>query len=179
MASSTASRRYAQALYELAAEQGAAESVHTDLAGLMDLFASSPVWRGFVTEGFGPRAQRSEALGDVLQGRVHELTLRFLRFLDARRRLSLLPGIITAWTERYDSERSILRARVISAAPLTEEQAGRLRDQLSKRFGKSVVLTVSVEPALIGGLKVQVSDHVFDISLETQLQHLHHNMLRA
>jgi F-type H+-transporting ATPase subunit delta len=61
---------------------------------------------------------------------------------------------------------------VTSAEPLAKDELGRVTDALSKISGKQVLVTTTVDPALIGGLVARVGDMVFDGTLRTQLNQL-------
>ena len=63
-----------------------------------------------------------------------------------------------------------LVATVQVAMPLEPAQAERLRDILSRRYQKNIHLQVSVDPSVVGGMKVRVGSQVFDGSVATIIQ---------
>lgn len=60
-------------------------------------------------------------------------------------------------------------ATVTSAVPLQAAQLERLRSVLSARYGATLAFNTVIDPALIGGLRVQVGDDVIDSSIATRL----------
>lgn len=179
MAGTTAARRYAKALFALSAEQKSTEQVHADLEALVGLMDTSAEWSSFILSPFGSSEKRVQLMDNTLKNRVHPLTLRFLGFIDQKRRISLLPLIQTEWLALYDASKNIIRAKVYTAVPLTESQLTALNAKLSKRFGKTVVLSTGTDTSMIGGMKIHIGDHVFDYSIESQLQHLQKQMTYA
>ena len=63
-------------------------------------------------------------------------------------------------------------ARVISAINLSQAQLERLGRALNAVYGRELKLDVSVDPAVLGGLRVQVGDEVIDGTVETRMSDL-------
>ena len=179
MSITTAARRYAKALFALSSEQQAVDAVHTDLESLVGLMDISADWKSFVLEPFGSMDKRSQLLESVFTTGIHPLTRRFLVFIDQKHRISSLKYIQAEWVALYNKSKGILQARVISAKPLSDSQQSALSAKLNVRFGKNIILTTGLDPAMIGGIKVVVGDQVFDYSIETQLQMLQKQMIYA
>ena len=63
-------------------------------------------------------------------------------------------------------------ARVESAQPLDHDQLVRLREGLDRLYGRELKLTTEVNPALVGGLRVQVGEEIIDGSVTHRLNQL-------
>ncbi|PTT68541.1 F0F1 ATP synthase subunit delta [Arthrobacter sp. HMWF013] len=63
-------------------------------------------------------------------------------------------------------------ATVKVTRPLTETQFARLQSGLNSLYGRELKINVSVDPELIGGIRVQVGDEVLDASVITRLGQL-------
>ncbi len=70
------------------------------------------------------------------------------------------------------SQRGRVVATVHTAAPLTDAQRARLSDSLSRRYDGQVSLNVVIDPAVVGGLRVQIADDVIDGSISARLADL-------
>jgi F-type H+-transporting ATPase subunit delta len=68
---------------------------------------------------------------------------------------------------------------VTSAGELPADAVERIRDVLSKRTGKDIVLEVKQDPSLIGGLVTQIGDLVLDGSIRTQLLNMRESLKRG
>lgn len=66
------------------------------------------------------------------------------------------------------------RAHVESAVKLTEAESQAIVRMLSRLAGHEVSLTNTVEPSLIGGIRVTMGDWVVDSSLRNELQEMAH-----
>ena len=85
---------------------------------------------------------------------------------------ALVGRLVERFAEEVAARRQRWIAHVSTSRPLTEGQLGRLQEQLNKLYGKDLKLTVEVDPALLGGLKVQVGEEVIDGSVATRLDEL-------
>lgn len=63
-------------------------------------------------------------------------------------------------------------ATVQVAKPLGADQLTKLQLGLSRRFGRPVTVNEVVDPAIVGGLRVQLGDDVIDDSVSAKLGHL-------
>src|SRR5690349_18894043 len=91
----------------------------------------------------------------------------FLTLLREQRALKSMPRILDQVQKLEDIGAGVRRVRVEAAEALDQDQ---LAKQLSKALGP-VTVDLTVNPALIAGLKVQVGDELIDASIATQLQH--------
>ena len=165
--------RYASALFELAAEQGAVTAVESDLETLGAALAESADLREVTTNPELSRQAQGEAIAAVaaLLG-LGELSGNFLGVLAANRRLSAVGDMIRAFQMIAAAQRGEVTAEVASAHPLTEEQLNALKDKLTARQGRTVKLKSSVDPDLLGGLVVTIGSQRIDGSIRTRLNSL-------
>ena len=83
--------------------------------------------------------------------------------------LALIGEIAKQFDElRHDHER-VLRARITSAQPLSEQQRGEIVAALEKRYGKKIEAELDVDPELLGGARVQIGDQVIHASVRDAL----------
>lgn len=167
-----ASKRYARAVFELAEQQQKTEAVCTDLLSIGGLLGQSEELARFIGNLVIPSERRAQTLHALFGGKVDELTLRFLMFLESKRRLGALPGIIAHVGRLYDDRLGVLNAEITSATPLDGEQFGAICRKLENKFNKKIKAVASVDPRLLGGFIVQVGGTIYDYSIETQLQSL-------
>ena len=86
--------------------------------------------------------------------------------------MSVLPAITTAFEELKAQDEGVLEAQIIAAAKPSAAEIKDLIARLETKFGKKVEATVSVDPEIIGGIKIIVGDTVIDASVKGQLQNL-------
>jgi F-type H+-transporting ATPase subunit delta len=97
--------------------------------------------------------------------------------LTRARKLNLLEDLAEVFGERLLAHQNIVRAEVTSAAPLSPEKTKALADRLAQVTGKNVELSVSVDPALLGGVVARIGGTVYDGSVKTQLERLRQELV--
>ena len=184
MSKALIARRYAKALLDLAVEQQALPAVRADLLGLAALLQRSPELAWLVRVSPLNTQEKDGRLRALFADRVHPITLRFLRFLNARHRLNRLDTLLAEFEELCDAQAGVVRVRITSARPLAADQLAALQAGLGTallagRPAGNVKTEQRVEPALLGGFKVQTGDLVRDFSLASQLDLLQQHWLQA
>ena len=86
------------------------------------------------------------------------------------------PEISRGFNVLFDESHGILRVEAISAVALTEEEARKIKERLEKKCGKTVILTNTVSPEILGGVKLRYSGTQLDGSLKTRLETLKANL---
>jgi F-type H+-transporting ATPase subunit delta len=180
MRSSAAARRYARALFSLARDTGAVESVRAELDGTAALFEQTPELRAALFRPLHPAAERRAVLARLAERASLSRSVRnLLLYLVDQRRLIDFDAIRAEFERLADEAAGRQSAEVVSASPLRPEQRERLRRALAARAGSDVELEERVDPALIGGAIARVGGLVFDGSLRTQLAALRDNLTKG
>ena len=165
--------RYAVALFELAAEDGVVTAVESDLDTLSAALSESSELASLTTNPqLGRQAKMSAMEGVAKLLELSPLTRRFLGVLAENRRLAELPRMIRAFRDIAAAQRGEVSAEVVSAHPLSEDQLGSLRKKLTAREGRTVKLSSSVDPEMLGGLIVTIGSKRIDGSIRTRLNAL-------
>ncbi len=172
--------RYARAAFELAQEQGLLDAVHGDIATLKGLLLESAELRNLVSSVvYASDVKLKGLLAVAKKAKLKPMTTKLLGVLAANHRLGDLFPVITAFNKRYDAFKGIVNAEVVSAVALSEPQLEDLKKTLAKTLGQSAEISTSVDPAILGGLKVRVGSRLFDASLKTKLDSLKFALKRA
>ena len=144
-----------------------------ELALLSGLLADNREFRDAIFRPLHPGSERRAVLTAVCD-RVGAsgIVRNFCAFLVDQRRAIDFDEICAAYGELADRVAGRIRASIVSASALRDDQRERLRGALAARTGQQVELDESVDPALLGGAVASVGGLVFDGSLRTQLQRL-------
>jgi F-type H+-transporting ATPase subunit delta len=167
--------QYANALADIALEQGAAEPVLKQLADFNAAYQESAELRNFLAS---PAVER-----EAKHGVIEKLTARlgaskivrnFLFVMIDNQRTTLLPQMLETFRLVLQQRQGMAEATIISATALNDAQKSQLQQTLEKLSGKKISAKYSQDPALLGGVQVRIGDTIYDGSLRNQL-----NQMRA
>lgn len=165
--------RYASSLFELALEASAVDAVSADLDRFQKMIDdSADLKRLVVSPVFSSEDQLNAVAALATKAGLGELVANFLKVVAGNRRLFAISGMIAAFREIAARHRGEITADVRSAHALDEAQVNELKEALKGVTGKNVAVSVTVDPAILGGLIVKVGSRQIDTSLRTKLSTL-------
>ncbi|MCB1218590.1 MAG: ATP synthase F1 subunit delta [bacterium] len=171
-------KRYATALFEMTLERGTMEAVDAQAQVLEDVFKDRQI-RDFLTSPQVPSASKKELIRSQLRGRIDDTLLTLVLLMIDKNRIQALPDTLRYFDHLTDMHRGVEEITIISAVPLSAEQKQSIVDGV-KRYSDygDLGVTEKVDPAVLGGVKVQLGDHlVIDGTLAHRLGQLRERML--
>ncbi|THF60170.1 F0F1 ATP synthase subunit delta [Pseudothauera rhizosphaerae] len=167
----TIARPYADAAFELARGAGALGPWSEALDRLAAL-AADPQLRACIAD---PKLTDDQLIKLVLdlagEGLSAELQ-NFVRVLVANERLQLLPEIRDLFVQLKNEHEGVQEAQIASAFPLDDATLANLKSDLEARFKSRLDIQVSIDPELIGGVRIAVGDEVIDASVRGKLANM-------
>ncbi len=178
MSATLIANRYAKALIDLAAEANSIETVQTEIRLLQDLVRRNTDVARLVSAPLIAPSKKAKVFDDILATlTLSPLVRRFFTVVSQAARLNLLDPIAEAFHRLVDARMGVVEAHVTTPHPLTPTQIEALSLTLMRRTGKKVRLVPSLDPSLLGGLKVQVGSMVYDASLLGRLRQMRTSLL--
>ena len=169
--------RYATAVFELASEGKALDALEADLAALDGALADSADLRDLIASPIYSRDEMQAGIAAVASAMGLGATLgNTLQLMAAKRRLFVVPQMITALRAMIADHKGEVTADVVSAKALTKTQSDKLAKALKAAVGKDVKLNATVDESLIGGLVVKVGSKMIDTSIRSKLNTLQNTM---
>ena len=169
--------RYAQAVFDIAKENGKLKELETNVKDLAEALASSEDLNEMITSPIYSRDDQEKAILALAEALSFKpVTKNALGLMAQKRRLFTLPQFCQRLLELLAEEKGEVSAEVTSAAPLSAEQQEKLSAMLADTVGKQVVLNTAVDESLIGGLVVKVGSRMIDTSIRSKLNSLQNVM---
>ena len=167
---STIARPYAAALFQASTAADGAQ-----LVAQLDTLAGIAADAGLRQFAADPKVSDEQVFGVVTGIAGADLSPKLRNLLSTvidNGRLSVLPEIASQFRTLVNDRGGIADAQVVSAFPLDAQQQASLAKVLEKRFGRQLKVAVTVDPTLIGGVRVTVGDEVLDTSIVARLEQM-------
>ena len=172
---STIARPYAVAAYKLGREQKALGK-WSEMLGFAAAVANDAQIKAYIQDPKVVSADLQATFLKVCGDILNENGQNLIKVLVEYGRLSILPEIYSAFEALKAQDEGTLDAEIIAAAKISAADTKDLVKRLEAKFGKKIEASVSVDPEIIGGIKIIVGDTVIDASVKGQLQNLAYSL---
>ncbi|EOX96694.1 ATPase [Theobroma cacao] len=169
------SGNYASALYLAAVKGNALNKVESELLNLVEASKNSPTFSQFTKDLSVPAETRVKAINEICgQAKFSDVTKNFLVVLAENGRLRYIESIAKRFVELTMAHKGEVKAIVTTVIPLPPEEEKELKETLQEIIGqgKQVKLEQKIDPSILGGLVVEFSQKVFDMSIKTRAQQM-------
>jgi len=167
----TIARPYARAAFEQANADGEL-ALWSAMLGLLGQIASDPMVHAVIRNPKVTHAQLIDILLEACGSQLNEKGRNFVRILVDSGRLSVAKQISMLFEAMKAEAEGIAGVDVITAYPLEDDQRRQIVKVMTRRLGKKIDITTSVDQSLIGGAVIRSGDSVIDASLKGRLQQL-------
>lgn len=172
------SSRYAESLFELAKEEKAIETYQKDMLKVQEVFQTDSSFVQFFSHVAIEDEIKISLLDKSFNGQVSIYVLNFLKLLVTKRRMKYILGICKHFQSLCYDYFGIKVGNVYSAYQLDKDEMKRIENAVSVKEKTRVQLNLVVDPSLIGGIKVEIDNHVYDNSISYRLETLKNELLR-
>ena len=177
MTHDASSLRYAEALGSTVKDISEGQASLGALTRLVELTRAEPQFGKFLESPAVAPAEKL-ALAQKLLPQAPKVVSGFLRVVLENSRIRELPSIRDAFQHVVDQKAGVVRVRAVSSAAMNEAQKNKLTQKLSKAAGKSVILEVAVDPAILGGLMITADGKEIDGSIRGRLKRLRKELVK-
>lgn len=163
-------KRYAEALSDSITESSGLSAALENLRTFTSALESDSQLSPFFAHPSIPGEKKNAMVGDLCDRLGVDANVRnLLLTLSERKKILYLKNITEYFEKVVDDRLNNVRVLITSASELGQAAIERLTSSLSKILGKTVLLTVNVDPALLAGVVVRVGDLVVDATVKNRL----------
>ncbi len=153
---------YGEALYDLAKAEGLSEQILQQLQVLNGCFEDAHDFLRLLSSPNLTKQERCAVLDESFREKVHPYVLNFLKILTEKGYAKQFSACVAAYQEHYNEDNGILPVTAVTAQALTDGQTQKLTQKLSQLTGKTVELTNRIDPAVLGGIRLDYSGKRLD-----------------
>lgn len=165
----TVARPYAEAVFKLAVAKNALREWSGMLQEAAEISQEDQV-KELIGNPVVSAKQLGELLLEIGKNRFNLEGRNFLMMLAENRRVNVLPQISQLFEQLKAQHEGVLEANIVSAFQMNDRQIKKLIADLEHKFKRKIVARVQVDPELIGGVKVEIGDEIFDASVRGKLE---------
>ena len=167
MAATLSSKRYAQAVFEIAKGENRFEEWRTDLNKIAELTYDSEVI-SFLENPKVPFDSKTKIVKEALET-ISPLALNLVYLLIAKGKARMAKQIANEYQRLLDEYHGIQHAEITAAVPLDDASRKTLGQRLESMIGKKVSISVQVNPNILGGFIARIGDSLIDLSIRNRL----------
>lgn len=163
---------YAGALFSVASELNRTDEFLSELSALEELFSEYPDYIKLLDDPELDYTERLRLIDEAFGGFVSREIVSFMKILSRRRSMNIFTQCIGEFNKLYDEHFGMVKAEVVSAFELTDDERQSLKKALEKKFAKKTELTFRVDKSLIGGFTVTADGKIIDYSIKNRLKQI-------
>jgi len=164
-------RRYAEALYRLASEQGNVDQIDSEYEQLLADTAEVPEVNLFLAHPLVSRQKKNRLIEQAFP-QLSVYLRNLMRLLIRNGREDYLGLIFEEFLSLRAEEEGVIRVQVATAQEFSSDDRSRLTDRLTEALGRRVKLEERLNPELLGGVRLEVDGRVIDGTLRAKLEGL-------
>ena len=167
--------RYAESLFDLAKEENKVTQYLDDIKLVGEVLDSDPQIVQFFNHVLIENDKKIQLLDQSFKGNVDQYVLNFLKLLVQSRRIR---DIVKSYINLSNQYLGIEEGMIYTPYELTDQQIQDIEKAISQKENKKVTLKVSIDPSLLGGIKVQIANRIYDGTIKNKVEMLKKELLR-
>jgi len=177
MKDSAVGSRYALALFQLAKEHNLLDQLEDELRVVREVVSQNTDLNLVLKSKKLLINEKKQLITNAFSA-VNPYVLNTLLILIDRHREGHLIQMVDDFIQLANDERGIAEAKVTTTRPLTETESEVLASTFAAKVGKKTLrIENTVDSNLLGGIKVQIGNRIYDGSLKGKLERLEHQLL--
>ena len=170
--------RYAESLFDLAKEENKVTQYLDDIKLVGEVLDSDPQIVQFFNHVLIENDKKIQLLDQSFKGNVDQYVLNFLKLLVQSRRIRYIDDIVKSYIKLSNQYLGIEEGMIYTPYELTDQQIQDIEKAISQKENKKVTLKVSIDPSLLGGIKFQIANRIYDGTIKNKVEMLKKELLR-
>ena len=172
-------KAYGRTLYDLAVECESVEQMLDEITVLRQAFEENPQFLTLMGTPNLTKEERIAIIDETFGGKVHIYLLNFLKVLVKNGASHEFIDAAKQFRNEYNWENGIETVTVVSAVALDAAQESELVGKLEKLTGKKIQLEKTVDPSVMGGIRLQMEGRQMDGTVKNKLDAIRSRLLHT
>ncbi|MDR2131414.1 MAG: ATP synthase F1 subunit delta [Odoribacteraceae bacterium] len=177
------SRRYAKALFHYAGEPEVQRLIYEKMKLFQESDAAHPGLQKALQNPVLPSKTKETLLATAMgllppPGAEGHAILRLIRLVLRNHREMYMKSIARMYEEVYRTAHDMARVKVTTAVALLPAMREKVEAFARKRSGKRLEFIYRVEPAIVGGIILEIGDRQYDASVSRKLREIRVGFLK-
>lgn len=167
--------RYAHALFSAASRQKKLDQADAEMKAVQSTLAKNDKLLKFFSNPIVKKKDKASVVEDFLKSqKMSETTVNFFTVLAENNRLGRLDEVFSAWSKLMSAQKGEVVCTVTTAKPLDGAKQKQLTEALQGflKKGEKLSLNLKVDPAVLGGMVVEIGDKYVDMSTATKVRQM-------
>lgn len=169
--------RYAESLFALAVEENNVAAYKKDMEKVQAVFEDESFVQFFSHVSLKDDVKK-EVLEKSFKNQVSEYVYHFLMLLIDKRRIRYILGICEQFQCLCNEYLGIKVGKLLTPYELSPKEITKIEKAMSLKVDKTVQLRQVIDESLIGGVRVEIENRVYDDSLSYKLESMKKELLR-
>ena len=169
---------YARSLFEVATERDQLDDVREQIGQFADALHDSRELQTFFFSPYFSTEEKKQGLGKAVVD-ADPTVRNFLELLVENHRMPAIFRVRRELDRLWQETHQLLPVQITSAVELDEGVVKRIGDEIGRQTGRTVELTATVDPEVIGGIVLRVGNSILDASIRTRLERLRKQVAQA
>ncbi len=169
---------YASALFDLAKEDNKVEKYLNDTKLIHQTFLENPDFIDLLSSYFLENEKKEEIIDEVFSSVESKHCVNFIKVILSNHQIHSVPLVLEEFFELCNGYLGVKKGIIYSTVPLDKESIRRVEETFLLKKKIKVELVNQIDTSLIGGVKVVISDHIFDGSLKNRLESLKNSLTK-
>jgi F-type H+-transporting ATPase subunit delta len=169
---------YSRALFEAATDAGRLDVVREQLGQVADAIDANRDLQVFFFSPYFSSEEKRDGLAKTLTD-ADPLVVNFLELLIENHRMPVIFRMRRDLDRLWEEQHKLLPVTVTSAIALGEAEVAEIGNRIGAQTGRTVQLTATVDPDILGGIVLRVGNSILDASIRNRLEQLRKQVARA
>ncbi|MEN6460193.1 MAG: F0F1 ATP synthase subunit delta [Syntrophomonas sp.] len=179
MLNKSVARRYAEAFFSIARDNNKISEYQEELEKVVQIINQVDDLKEYFAHLLIPAAAKKEVATKVFADQVSPITMNFVLMIIDKKRETYIEVIVEEYKDMADESRNIAKVDLIAAKEVSDDEVKSLAEKLSASTGKTVQLKLTVDPSLLGGIKLRMGDKIIDGTVAKKLDMLRQTLKQA